>query len=418
MITVEEALEKILAAIRPLGAESVSLKEAAGRVLAEEVAAPRALPPWDNTAMDGYAVRREDLRTAGEEHPVTLDVSETIPAGRMPERTLQAGQASRIMTGAPVPSGATAVVMREEVDESDPQRPVFRRCPKEGEHIRREGEDIPKGAVLLSPGDPLTPARVGLLASVGRSSARVSRQPRVGILATGDEIVDVGVEAAGAQIYSSNTYSLHGQVIETGAVPVHLGIVADEREALLNAIEAGLRACDALITTGGVSVGDYDFVKEALTGLKGEMAFWKVAMKPGKPQAFGTIGGKPLFGLPGNPVSAMVSFELFARPALRKMMGHVRLHRPVWKAELTQAVRKKDTRRHYVRVRLFREGDRLLAEPAPNQSSAALSGMALAHGLAIVPESSQGYPQGATVEVMVLDCSFEEKERTPHAPSP
>ncbi len=327
MVTVEEALDKILSRIDPLGFEKVSLLESLGRVIGEEIDARRDIPPLDNSGMDGYAVRAVDIEKALRDRSVRLEVIEDLPAGFMAQKEIGEGQAIRIMTGAPIPKGADTVVPVEETEKDGSFVLIFRVIPSGG-HVRRAGEDVKRGDRVVSKGDILRPAEIGMLASLGRSSISVYQRPMVAILCTGEELVDIDEPLEGVKIVSSNSYTLAAQVKECGAIPVQLGIARDRREEVVEKLREGLRA-DVLISSAGISVGDYDFVKGALNDLGMEMVFWRVAMKPGKPMAFGMIGGKPVFGLPGNPVSSMVSFEQFVRPALLKMMGHRQIFRPV-----------------------------------------------------------------------------------------
>jgi len=319
MIPVEEALDKILSRVVPLGFEKVSLSDSLGRVVGEEIDCRPDIPPLDNSGMDGYAVRDADIEGASGDHPVRLEVIEDLPAGFLSQKSLKEGQAIRIMTGAPIPEGATTVVPVEETQKEGSFVIILKTIPT-GEYIRKAGEDVKKGQRIVSRGDILRPAEIGVLASNGRSSISVYQKPTVAILCTGEELVDVDEPLEGVKIVSSNSYTLAAQVKECGAIPIQLGIAKDRKEDVLEKLGQGLRA-DVLISSAGVSVGDYDFVKEALGDLGMERVFWGVAMKPGKPMAFGMIRGKPAFGLPGNPVSSMVSFEQFVRPALLKMMG-------------------------------------------------------------------------------------------------
>ncbi len=312
MILVEEALNKILSRIQPLGFEKVSLLESLGRVAGEDVHARRDIPPLDNSGMDGYAVKAIDIGKASRDLPARLEVMEDLPAGFISQKTLMQGQAIRIMTGAPIPKGADTVVPVEETQKEGFHVFIFKAIPS-GEHIRKAGEDVRRGGRVISKGDVLRPAEIGMLAALGRSSVSVFQRPLVAILCTGEELVDVDEPLEGAKIVSSNSYTLAAQVKECGAIPVQLGIAGDRKEEVVEKLRQGLRA-DVLISSAGISVGDYDFVKEALKDLGMELVFWRVAMKPGKPMAFGTIHGKPVFGLPGNPVSSMVSFEQFVRP--------------------------------------------------------------------------------------------------------
>ncbi len=403
-ITVAEAREIILAAIRPLGAEKVAIPESLGRVLAETVTSPWDIPPLDNTAMDGYAVRSADVAAASADRLVTLDVIEDLPAGRIAAGTVVSGTAIRIMTGAPMPTGADAVVRVEDIRTQGSKVLVQAAVPS-GEHVRRAGEDVREGDKVLEAGSLLTAAAVGMLSSLGRAFVQVTQRPRVAVLSTGDELVDVDGDRRGGRIIASNSYSLAAQVRESGAIPVSLGIAPDSPAA----IEAKLReasACDAILSSGGVSVGDYDFIKDVLRGLGSEMQFWRVAMKPGHPLAFGLLAGKPAFGLPGNPVSCMVSFEQFVRPALLKMMGHRDLFRPVVRAHLRETLRQKPGRTSFVRAIVTRESDGLAVRSTGSQSSGVLLSMVRANGLLIFPADRAELPEGSETDVQIIDPAF------------
>ena len=404
MVTVEEALDKILSRIRPLGPERVSILEALGRVMAEDIYANRDIPPFNNSAMDGYAVRSGDIQDASSSHPVRLEVIEELPAGYMSKKKLTNGQAIRIMTGAPVPEEADTVVPVEDTKREDRFALIFRATLR-GEHIRRAGEDVKKGECVISAGDLIDPAEIGMLASLGRSFVAVYQRAAVAILCTGEELVDVDGDLDGIKIVSSNSYSLAAQVKDCGAIPIQLGIAKDQKEEIKEKLIQGLRA-DVMISSAGVSVGDYDFVKHVLSELGVEIVFWRVAMKPGMPVAFGTIQGKPVFGLPGNPVSSMVSFEQFVRPALLKMMGHQQLFRPVIEAVLKEDIQKTPGRRHFIRAFVSVEKGQYFASVTGPQGSGILKSMVKANGLVIVPEDREMVSAGETVEVQLLDYNL------------
>ncbi len=395
MITIDDALRRILAQVPVNGTERVELGSAAGRILAEDVASVGELPPWPASAMDGYAVRAADV-------PGRLHVVETVAAGAVPRFAVPAGGATRIMTGAPVPDGADAVVMVEDTD-GEGDEVTVRVSARVGQHIRPRGSEIARGAVVLRAGTSLGAGAVGVAAAIGVPSLRVWMRPRVAILSTGDEIVETGFPLGPGQIWSSNSHALAALVTAAGAVPVTLGNVRDDPAAIGAAFREALR-CDVLISTGGVSVGDFDHVKPVLAELGLAMDFWRVAMKPGKPLAFGTLGGKPVFGLPGNPVSCMVNFLEFVRPLLRTMQGDPRPFLPVVDAEMTAPWRRRPGRPELVRVGLsFRDG-RIYASIAGGQGSAHLAGMASAHGLALM-DADQTTLEGP-VRVQVFDSSF------------
>jgi molybdopterin molybdotransferase len=404
MISVEEALDKILSHTQSLGFEKVSLLESLGRVTGEDVNARRDIPPLDNSGMDGYAVRAIDIEKASTDFPARLQVIEDLPAGFVSQKTLRQGQAIRIMTGAPIPKGADAVVPVEETQKEGFRVLMFRAIALGG-CIRKAGEDIKQGDRVISRGDVLRPAEVGMLAATGRSSVSVFQRPLVSILCTGEELVDVDEPTGDAKIVSSNSYTLAAQVKECGALPVQLGIARDRKEDVVEKLRQGLRA-DVLISSAGISVGDYDFVKEALKDLGMEMVFWKVAMKPGKPMAFGTIHGKPVFGLPGNPVSSMVSFEQFVRPALLKMMGHRQIFRPVVEATLQEEIRKEPGRRHYLRAVVSFRNDQFVVSTTGSQGSNILNSMVRANGLIVISEEQECVRAGEKVKVQLLSSEF------------
>jgi len=401
MITIEEALDKILFRIQPLGYEKVSILDALGRVCAEDILANRDIPPFDNSAMDGYAVRSEDIQNASSNHPVRVEVIEDLPAGFISKKKLERGKAIRIMTGAPVPEEADAVVPVEDTKKEDRFALIFRATLR-GEHIRKAGEDVKKGECVISSGDLIDPAEIGMLASLGRSFVAVYQRATVAILCTGEELVDVDGDLDGIKIVSSNSYSLAAQVKDCGAIPIQLGIARDRKEEIKEKLLQGLRA-DVLISSAGVSVGDYDFVKDVLSDLGVEIVFWKVAMKPGMPVVFGTIQGKPVFGLPGNPVSSMVSFEQFVRPSLLKMMGHRRLFRPVIDAILKEDIQKRPGRRHFIRGFVTFEKDQYFVVSTGAQGSGILKSMVKANGLMVISEDREIVKAGERVKVQLLD---------------
>lgn len=405
MISVQEARDIVLAQVKVLGTERKELLASVGRVLAEDVFAPHDVPSHNNSAMDGYAVRAEDTLQASREHPVKLEVIEDLRAGYVSQHHLQTGQAIRIMTGAPIPDGADAVVRVEDTLRGEGQQVLILREVPPFYDLRLAGEDLRQGALILRQGDLLRPAEIGVLASLGRSTIQVYQRPQVAILSTGDELLYIDEPLQPAKIYNSNSYSLAALVLDAGAIPIQLGIARDTKEDLEQKFLAGARA-DVIISSGGVSVGDYDLVKEMLKKNGSKMQFWKVSMKPGKPQAFGTIADKPTFGLPGNPVSSMVSFEIFVRPALLKMMGHTQIYRRVVTATLEGEFRKSDTRKHFVRVMLRQENNQYLASTTGDQGSGILSSMSKANGLMVIDEKRMQTQAGESVPVMLLDHSL------------
>jgi len=401
MISVDEALEKILSHIRPLGFEKVSLLDALGRVIAEDIHANRNIPPLDNSAMDGYALKAEDVQKASSNHHVRLEVIEDLPAGFISKKKLEKGKAIRIMTGAPIPKGGDAVIPVEETKKEDASVLIFKSAVL-GENIRKSGEDVKKGDRVISKGDTIRPAEVGMLASVGRSFVSVYQRPLVAILCTGDELVDVDGELDEVKIISSNSYTLGAQVKDCGAIPLQLGIAKDRKEEIEEKLRQGIRA-DVLISSAGVSVGDYDFVKDVMKHLRMEMVFWKVAMRPGQPLAFGTIGGKPVFGLPGNPVSSMISFEQFVRPSLLKMMGCRHIFRPLVEAVLKEEIKKLAGRRYFVRGSVSFEKNQYVVTTTGEQGSGILRSMVRANGLIVIPEDQEMVRAGEKVKVQLLD---------------
>ena len=407
MITVEEATEQVLSRIEVLEAERVCLLDALGRVLAADVVSDIDVAPFDNSAMDGYAVRVDDVSGATEERPAVLEVIEHIPAGVQPSKTVMPGQASKIMTGAPVPAGADAVVMVERTqalaEGGAPGGTVaIQSSARIGENIRRRGEEVRAGETVLLSGECVGPAAIGLAASVGHAELVVRRKPRVAIVSTGDELVDVREKPGPGKIRNSNSYTLAAQVVAAGGEPHVLGVARDTAEDT-RALLSRAPEYDLMITTGGVSMGDYDVVKLVLEEI-GELDFWKVAMRPGAPQTFGTIGGTPFFGLPGNPTSSMVGFEMFIRPAIRKMAGFTSLVRPHVIATLAHDQKKKADRRYFLRARLTRaaEGGYSVAVSG-NQSSALLTAMHRGNCLLSLPEGESFFPAGSQVMCIRLD---------------
>jgi molybdopterin molybdotransferase len=399
------ALKAILDATPVLPPETVTAEGALGRVLVETVKSDRRLPPADNSAMDGYAVQRADVLGATAESAVELPIVCTIPAGGDASRPLAPGEAARILTGAPVPPGADAVV-RQEDTESDGERVRVLVAPSPRENIRDAGEDVQQGDRVIEPGAVIGPGHVGMLASLGRSVVAVHQRPRVALLSTGDELVEPDQSVAGGRIVSSNSYSLSAQCLAVGADPVYLGIARDTPEEVERRFRAGLGA-DVLVSSAGVSVGDYDFVRDVLEKIGCRLIFWGVQIKPGYPLAFGRIEGGPLvFGLPGNPVSAMMTFEQFVRPALRRLAGHRKLYRPTVQARLLETLTKKPGRLHFVRVELERCDGEVVARGAGNQSSGALRSMTRAQGLLVFPSEDSELAEGAYATVQVLDDEF------------
>ena len=398
MVSIEEAQQVILSRTAPLGTEEVPLLSALGRIIAEEVVAPWDIPAADNSAMDGFAFATDSL-AAGR-----LVVCAYLPAGAVPGEPVPYGCAARIMTGAPLPPGCDTVVPIEDAIE-DGTSIRLRDEPRRGDHVRRRGDDVTAGSVVVPAGTWLRPQEIGILASLGKTTASVFRRARAAVLATGDELLQPGSIPEPGKIINSNSSSIAAQLLEAGAEPLMLGIARDDREVTRQKIREGLQA-DLLITTGGVSVGDRDFVREAIEDLGGKLLFWKVAMKPGKPVAFAMVGDKPVFSLPGNPVAAMVAFEQFVRPALLMMAGHSRLFRPAVRGTLTEAVKNGGNRPHLVRVAVRLEEGRYLVATTGDQGSARLTSLTSGNGLVkILPETSLA--AGTEVEVQLLDRYFE-----------
>ena len=409
-----EAQRLILAAAQPLPAETCATADAQGRVLAAPVVSRRTLPPFDVSAMDGYAVRSADLGRVSAQHPAGLPVAFEVAAGGAPDRALAAGEVARIFTGAPIPPGADAVVRQEDV-ERDATLARFAAPVAVGENLRSAGEDVRAGETVLDAGVRLGPAALGMLASLGRSHVAVHQRPRVAILSGCDELIEPDGDPAGGRIVASNSYSIAALCREVGAEPIYLGIARDDPEELERFVRAGLGA-HVLVTSAGVSVGDRDYVRPVLEKLGCELVFWGVTIKPGFPLVFGrfapqspldaTDRGALVFGLPGNPVSAMVTFEEFVRPALRRLAGHAAWFRPRIEAVLGEPLRKPAGRLHLVRVRLERRDGRVVATPTGNQSSGVLRSMALAQGLLVFPADATALSAGAVVQVQVLDEDF------------
>jgi molybdopterin molybdotransferase len=400
---VREASERILAGIRPLGAEPVSLRDALGRVLAEDVRSPIEHPPWDNSSMDGYAVRAADVLHASADAPAVLTVLETVRAGQRPSRAVQAGSAIRIMTGAPVPDGADSVIRVEDTDGGE-SRVAIRDARDARRNIRPRGEDLAVGALAVSSGTVLRPAHIGVLASVGCANIPVFRRPRVAVLASGDELVDVDQFDAvrrGDRIVSSNSYTLAASVRAAGGDVVDLGIVADDPNAYRERLERA-HGCDLLITSGGVSVGEYDFTKEVLRSLGADLQLWRIRMRPGAPLGFGMLGEMPWLGLPGNPVSALVTFELFAGPLMRRQRGERRIFRQPIDVRSRDEITIAAPLTHFMRAVVEWEPDGVWARLTGPQGSGLLTSMARANALVVVPPERTTVRAGETVRALLL----------------
>ena len=413
MISVDEALARILSHVRPLEPERVPILDAQGRVLSEEIVSDSDIPPFDNSAMDGYAVRSADVARAIPSSPITLTVLGSVAAGYVPDSRVEPGTAIRIMTGAPLPEGADAVVPYEDTSDFDRAKDERLATPagkidvrgavKARDHVRPAGEDIFAGETVMMPGRVIRAQEIGVLASLGHETVLVHRRPRVAILATGDELLEIHEPLQPGRIRNSNEYTNAALVTRTGGIPLSLGIARDTEADLTGKIRSGLEnGADLSLTSGGVSVGDYDVVKDVL-GSEGEMEFWQVRMKPGKPLAFGLLPGDvPLIGLPGNPVSAMVSFEQFARPAILRMLGHTDLAKPEVRAIVDEPLTNSG-RRGFVRVIVSQRDGQYHARTTGEQGSGVLTSMAKANGLAIVPEDVFHVKEGSEVTVQMLD---------------
>jgi len=394
MISFDDARTVILENTQALGTERISLLEATGRVLAEDVAAPWDLPLWDNSAMDGYAVRSADCTAI----PATLRVTGFLPAGAKADGiTVEPGCAVRIMTGAPTPAGCDAVVPVEETDDGQ-QQVTLNEPVKKGQHIRLRGEDVAAGVTVLRVGTIVRPPEVNMLAGFGMALVPVYRRPIVAILSTGDELIELGRTPGAGEIINSNTLSLAAAVTECGGIPRIIGIARDNRESHLEKLREGLKA-DVLITSAGVSAGDCDLVRDILEELGARQLFWKIGIKPGGPTAFALYNDTPVFSLPGNPVSTMITFEEFVRPALLRMQGHRQVFRPLFKVTLREAVKKKAGKVQIIRLRLEKEDGHWYGTSAGNQQTAILRTMVDAQAIAILPADSTSFVAGELVDV-------------------
>lgn len=402
-LTLAAAVDVVVRAASPLDTESVPLASAANRVLAAPVLSLTELPPWDNAGMDGYAVRADDVRSASSEEPVELRVLETVRAGAFATRAVDAGAAIRIMTGAPVPAGADSVVRVEDTDGGlDRVRVLSARDVRR--NVRLRGEDLRVGAEVLAARSEIAPWALGTLAAAGATTVRVYRRPRVGVLGSGDELVDldrVDEAIAGQGIIASNSYALEALATAAGAEVVSLGIVADEEDALAAAFERA-RDCDLLLTTGGVSVGAYDFARSAFERVGGKLAFWRVRMRPGAQLGFGALDSTLWLGLPGNPASAVVTFEVFARPVIRRMLGHVHAFRALSHAHLGEPVTTTGGATFFLRATAGREEGALVARLSGGQGSHVQSAIARANALLVVPDGVSRLARGDPCQLLPL----------------
>ena len=421
MLSVEEAYRQIMACFAPLEAEEKPILECLGQTLAVDVRSPLALPPLANSGMDGYAVRRDDIVGASEDSPRNLRVIGLVAAGQVSGQTLEPGTAIRIMTGAPVPAGADTVIPFEETDEiqrrnsGSPLTDIDIQADLPfGCNVRPAGEDVRPGMLVLEACTVIRPAEMGVMASLGLQRVQVIRRPLVTVLSTGDELASLGEELDGGKIYDSNSYSVAASVMVAGGIPKVLGIARDNLEDMHRKLEDAA-ASDLLVTSAGVSKGDYDVVKDVLTE-RGDINFWSVRMRPAKPLAFGMLHGDPvngtgrpipMLGLPGNPVSAMVAFEMFARPAIRTMLGRKQLSRPMVEGTLTAPIYNTDGRRVYGRVEVEKRDGVYYANPTGPQGSNILTSMSRANGLAICPEDLPTKSAGEKVNIIMLDWNEE-----------
>jgi molybdopterin molybdotransferase len=406
-----DAARRIVAEARRQPALRVPLDDALDAVLADDVVSPMDIPPWTNSAMDGYAVRGEDVRGASAASPVRLRVVEHLPAGHFPSRPIGAGECARIFTGAPLPEGADSVVRQEDTDQGDPVVTITRDRDV-GVNIRRAGEDIRRGQTVLREGTPLGPAQVGVLASLAVAHPVVYRRPRVAILGSGDEIVDVDRPEeilSGRKIASSNTHTLVALVHRAGGEPVNLGIARDTPESFREHLQRALE-CDLLVTSAGISVGEHDYVRAVLDELGAEQRFWKLRMRPGAPVGFGLLRGIPWIGLPGNPVSTMVTFELFVRPAIRKMSGHALPYRRSVPVRMAEPISLKPRLQHFLRAVVTETPAGPVARLTGPQGSGILTSMALANALLVIPEGQFETPAGSEVRAILLDDPVHQAE--------
>jgi len=414
MIKFEEALRIILDSIKPLRSERVGLLDSLDRIIACDIKAKCDIPPFDNSAMDGYAVKAKDTRGASTVRPKIFKVIEDVPAGYVAKRKIRNNEAIRIMTGAPLPDGADSVVMVEFTKRVHKNKKktqelveVFKEV-KKCENVRKAGEDVKNKQKVLSKGCVLRPQELGMLASLGIDEVKVAKRPRVGILATGDELVGVKEKLTEGKIRNSNSFMINGQITKCGAIPIDLGIARDTREKIKSKIKTALKKnLDMLLVMGGISVGDYDLVKDVLLKLGMKMKFWKVAIRPGKPLAFGKIKGIPVFGLPGNPVSSSITFEEYVRPSILKMQGAKNLFRPVVRAVLTENFRKKRELRYFIRARLKNTDGKFYANITGPQGSGIINSLVLADGIIVAAEGVEVLKKGQAVYVQLLRHGYD-----------
>ncbi|MBU4451028.1 MAG: molybdopterin molybdotransferase MoeA [Actinobacteria bacterium] len=402
MLSVKEARGKVLSCSVKHKIKKVSLLDSLGLALAENMVSEDFIPAYDNSAMDGFAVKAVDIVGADKNYPIKLKlIKQDLPAGKIPENKLESGYCVQIMTGAPIPEGSDCVVMKEDAIKEGKDVLIFREC-KQGENVRYKGEDIKKGDIVIKKGKKIFPGDIGVMASIGRSEILVNFPPTVGILATGSELVEIHEKLETGKVRDSNSYSLSAQIKEAGACSKRYGIVRDDKEILKKKIRETLSDCDILLLTGGVSVGDYDFVKEILDELDAEFVFWRVNQRPGKPMAFLTYKDKFIFALPGNPVSVMVCFELYVRPLIKKIMGDKKLLRDTITARAFYDFKHKEGRTDFIRVKIEKVEDETYFKSTGMQGSGILMSMAEADGLAVFPEEIGNIEKNTEIQVYIL----------------
>lgn len=400
MLSLEEARARINGTVPVLPAVELDFREAAGLVLAEDIVADADLPAWPNSGMDGWAVRAVDTAGASANAPARLRIVGDLPAGRAADRAVGEGEAVRIMTGAPIPPGADAVAIVE-ISRTEGSVVLLSEPSRPGANIRRAGESLRAGELALSAGTPLRPADVGLLASLGRTRVRVHPRPRVGVLSSGDELVPPDATPGPGQIRDSNRFTLIAHLAALGFPAVDLGNALDREDDIADLFRRGAGSCDVVVSSGGVSVGDHDLTRTVLARL-GTMEFWRVAIRPGKPLAFGLIEGKPVFGLPGNPVSSLVVLDQVVRPALRRMAGHRRLLRDTWRAVLEEPIRRAPGRIEFIRAVIHWKDGRFVARSTGPQGSGILTSLSRANGFLVVPPEIQELPAGIEVDCQLF----------------
>ncbi len=401
MISADEALDIILNNTTLLAREKVFIIDALNRVIAEDIYSSYNIPLHDNSAMDGFAIKSSDTKGASKDKPVKLKIIATLPAGKVFDGSLKSGEAIKIMTGAVVPEGADCIAKKEICKEKDGYVYIFEEVPIEKD-LRKSGEDIKEGELVIEKGTVINPAVIGVLASLGKSSVYVYKRPLVSILISGDEIVDIDEPLTKGKVKNSNTYSLISLIKEFGGVPINCGIVKDDKDSMYNTIKENLNA-DIILSTGGVSVGDYDFTKEVIMELGFTVHFWRIRLKPGKPLLFATLGNKLYFGIPGNPVSAMVIFYNFILPAMLKMQGFKKIFLPETEAILVSDIKRKDTRKECIRGILYEDNGNLYVKTTGPQGSGILKSMLKGNCFIVINENVGKVKKGDKVKVLVYD---------------